>query len=332
MLWTISFLRHVDVQIETKSMSLPRVSIVIPCFNAEGYVRHAIESALGQGYENKEVILVDDGSTDGSLEVVKGFGNKIRWESGTNRGACAARNRGVEMASGDLIQFLDTDDLLHEGKLELQIREVLSSGADLVFCSGESEKRKGIEDGNLTRGYDGRDPVLYMLRGGLPTPAPIHWKKNLKAVGGFREHLPCSQERDLHLRLACKGLKFGYLAETLYTVRRVEGSVSSDIERILDQHLEIAWYAYRMLEEAGSLTEERRAAFAGFLAGDARVYLRQGLRDKAREYFEEARKMHTGGGLREAYKGPTRVLRRLLGARVTERFVGMKRWVADRSK
>ncbi len=69
------------------------VSIIIPCYNREKYVGEAIESALGQTYPHKEVIVVDDGSTDRSIEVIKSFGDRVRWETGPNRGAPAGAER-----------------------------------------------------------------------------------------------------------------------------------------------------------------------------------------------------------------------------------------------
>jgi glycosyltransferase involved in cell wall biosynthesis len=99
----------------------PLVSVIIPCFNAERWVAAAIDSALAQTHRNIEVIVIDDGSTDGSLDVIKNYRNRIRWETGPNRGGCAARNRGVELAIGDYLQFLDADDLLHPEKLSRQL-------------------------------------------------------------------------------------------------------------------------------------------------------------------------------------------------------------------
>ena len=84
-----------------QALNDPLVSIIIPCYNAEKYVGEAIESALAQTYPNKEVIVIDDGSTDGSLQVIKSFGHRIRWETGPNRGGSAARNRGIELARGE---------------------------------------------------------------------------------------------------------------------------------------------------------------------------------------------------------------------------------------
>ena len=76
-----------------KPVTTPLISIVIPCYNAERYVGEAIRSALSQTYPNVEIIVIDDGSTDGSLDVIRSFGGAIRWETGPNRGGCAARNR-----------------------------------------------------------------------------------------------------------------------------------------------------------------------------------------------------------------------------------------------
>src|SRR5438309_6069595 len=96
------------------------VSILIPCRNAERWVGQAIESALGQTWPEKEVIVVDDGSTDSSLSIIKSFGDRIRWETGPNRGGNAARNRLLELASGDWLQYLDADDYLLSDKVARQ--------------------------------------------------------------------------------------------------------------------------------------------------------------------------------------------------------------------
>ena len=311
-------------------MNAPLVSIVIPCYNAEKYIGQAVESALGQRYRPIEVIVVDDGSSDESVRVLATFGDRIRLETGPNRGACAARNIGLAMAQGELIQFLDADDTLHPQKLERQVEVIADDKNLLVFCDGvvcdEQLERKL---GTHARRFDPTmDPVIFMLTGGLPTQAPLHWKKNLVAVGGFREHLPCSQERDLHLRLACMGVWFRRVPESLYTIRHRSGSVSADSVRVLDQHSDIAWNAERMLTSNGGLTDGRAAALAGFLAADARAYLQHGLVGKSRDYFSQAAQLHPDGGIPQAYSGQARVLYRLLGPTVTQRLVGLKRSVS----
>src|SRR5690606_16955016 len=158
------------------------------------------------------------------------------------------------------------------------------------------------------------DPVNFVLNHvGLATPSPMHWRVKLAAIGGFREDLPCAQERDLHLRLACDGVDFRYLPDRLFVVRRIPGSVSSDYIKVLDQHENLAHAAFNILAVGGRLTEGHRAAFAGFLARDARAYLQRGYPDRAYHYLELAKAMHPRGGLDAAYRPLTRALVRILG-------------------
>jgi glycosyltransferase involved in cell wall biosynthesis len=318
--------------------NLPLVSVIIPCYNAEKYVGQAIESALAQTYPKKEVIVIDDGSTDGSLDVIKSFGDRIRWETGPNRGGSAARNRGIELAQGELIQFLDADDLLHPQKLERQVPLVLETPDMIVYCDFVVED---IETGEIVeiprRECDGRDPVVFAIQAErLSISAPIHWKSRLLEVGGFDESLPCCQEYDLHIRLACHGAKWRHLREVLYTVRRRKGSVSHAYGRILDQHPRVLLRALAELRARGRATVAIEEHIAGKLAADARVALRFRLPSLARQLFRLARSVHPDGGLRVAYSPRTLFLRRLIGARLTEYLVirkrsykGTKRYLGD---
>ena len=299
------------------------VSVIIPCWNAEAYVGEAIESALGQTYPNVEVIVVDDGSSDGSLEIIRSFGNRIRWETGPNRGACAARNRGLEIANGDLIQFLDADDLLHEGKLEKMAPMALSEGPKASpICDWTTELATGAGERAVIRPgkANGEDPVLFCLRSQLATPSPLHWKKNLAAVGGFEVSLSCSQERDLHLRLACNGVDFVHLPELLVLVRRQPNSISSDFRRILKAHGVIFERAFNRLRDKGALTEARRHAFATALARDGRLCLRHDEAELAQRYFALAKSMSREGSLAAFGRLSSRTIARTLGPIWAERF------------
>jgi glycosyltransferase involved in cell wall biosynthesis len=100
-------------------MSEPLVSVVMPVYNGERFLAEAIESVLGQEYRNHEVIVVDDGSTDGSSAVARALG--VRYVRQPNRGVAAARNTGLAAAQGTLISFLDQDDVWLPGKLEAQV-------------------------------------------------------------------------------------------------------------------------------------------------------------------------------------------------------------------
>ena len=99
----------------------PLVSVVIPVFNGEGFLREAVESVLAQKYSPLEIIMVDDGSTDGTADVARSLPETVRYLHQTNQGPAAARNRGIERAQGSLIAFADADDLWPEDKLALQL-------------------------------------------------------------------------------------------------------------------------------------------------------------------------------------------------------------------
>ena len=116
--------------------SSPLVSILIPCYNSEQWLAETIESALAQTWTNKEIIVVNDGSTDNSLAVAKSFESSIvKVISQENRGASAARNVALKEAQGDFIQYLDADDLLASEKIELQL-QFLDPNSNVV-ASGE---------------------------------------------------------------------------------------------------------------------------------------------------------------------------------------------------
>ncbi len=110
------------------------VSTLIPCYNAERWIKEAIDSALAQNWKAKEVIIVDDGSNDGSLDIIRSFGNRVRSEVGTHRGGNVACNRLLELARGQWVQYLDADDYLLPEKVAGQIEFLLTHlDADVVF-------------------------------------------------------------------------------------------------------------------------------------------------------------------------------------------------------
>jgi glycosyltransferase involved in cell wall biosynthesis len=181
-------------------MTPEMVSIIIPCYNAAQYVSEAIESALAQTYSNCEVIVVDDGSTDGSLDAIQRFGDKIQIKTGPNQGASAARNTGVELARGQWIQFLDADDRLVPNCVELKISK--SGSSDEIVCL-KAEIFNGYDSSLLTGSWR-RDeftkPGMFFY--GTPqTAAPLYSKEDIQKIGGFSKKYPITQEFDFHLRL-----------------------------------------------------------------------------------------------------------------------------------
>jgi glycosyltransferase involved in cell wall biosynthesis len=115
------------------------VSVVVPVYNRERYLRESLDSVLTQGAVVSEIVVVDDGSTDGSVAVAESYGPPVRCVVQKNAGAASARNRGVQQATGEYIAFLDSDDIWMPGKLAAQLRAFADKPElDIVF--GETEQ------------------------------------------------------------------------------------------------------------------------------------------------------------------------------------------------
>lgn len=117
---------------------MKRVSVIIPMYNAESYIRQCIHSVISQTWDNLEILVIDDGSTDRSLEICEELGridDRIRILTQKNRGVSAARNRGMEAAVGEYVFFLDSDDAIHPLLIEAMTGKAEVSGAEMAFCS-----------------------------------------------------------------------------------------------------------------------------------------------------------------------------------------------------
>ncbi len=185
-----------------------RVSVVMPCYNSAAYLSEAIESVLTQDHPDVELIVVDDASSDDSLAVAQRYGDRATIVSrGARGGACAARNDGLERASGERVLFLDADDYLLPGVLG----ELLGAAEPGVTVFGEFEAlgRKLLPTASSRmRGWGTMEPLEFMLRKGLPLFGPVHERAAVYRAGGFDESLKQAQEKDLHIRLVLEGVVF----------------------------------------------------------------------------------------------------------------------------
>ncbi|WP_178990249.1 glycosyltransferase [Winogradskyella schleiferi] len=117
-------------------MNQKKVSIIIPCFNGFPFIKETLDNVFGQTYKNIEVIIVDDGSTDGTLDFLQRLKQpNLIVKSNPKKGACAARNYGLSLATGDYIQFLDADDLLDLHKIETQLELLFNTENKVAVCS-----------------------------------------------------------------------------------------------------------------------------------------------------------------------------------------------------
>ena len=279
----------------------------------------AIRSALAQTYPETEIIVIDDGSTDGSRGVIESFADRVRWVVEPHRGGGAARNRGLELARGEFVQFLDADDVLDAECVARKVAMQQEQPHVCILC----DWRRIDLSGQVAReepGVDG-DSVEAALTERIQTASPLHRASDLMRVAGFDASLSCCQETDLHLRLACQGVRFQRLPETLLTVRKQPGSVSSDYTKLLLQHEVIFIRAAEILRSRDELTPARRFAFARQLAADGRLLFRRSMPAAARRCWHAAATLD-GAGLRSAYgRRTSRPLLTLLGPELTEQVM-----------
>lgn len=192
------------------------VSTVIPTYNRRGKVRRAINSVLAQTVLPSEIIVVDDGSSDGTAEQLHQiYGDRVRVISQKNAGVAAARNTGVSAASHELIAFLDSDDVWQPRKLELQLPLMTD---DVVLCYTNWAYFNDPEAGFAAQPRGVIDRPLQVLTsadsGGLLIVTSLVRKSALKRVGGFDERLRIAEDTRAFFRLALEG-KFARCSEVL---------------------------------------------------------------------------------------------------------------------
>jgi len=228
--------------------SAPKFSVIIPTFNRASLVLDAIESVLAQSYSNFEIILVDDGSTDDTLQRLRRITDRrLTVVTVPHAGVSAARNAGLAMASGALISFLDSDDLWMPDKLASEV-DFLIRHPEVGVVFGDLEKYEGARhiasfmrttdvfskrlSSARTNGFILRPREMYLdllQEVAVKTPAMTVRRDVLEAVGGFNELWTSSEDWELLLRLA-RVTSFGYIDRPLAVIR-----ISPDSLHRLDQ-------------------------------------------------------------------------------------------------
>jgi glycosyltransferase involved in cell wall biosynthesis len=240
----------------------PLVSILIPSHNSEPWIAQCITSALAQDYPNKEVIVVDDGSTDASFKIIQAFGDRVRSYPGPHMGGNAARNRLTSLARGEWLQYLDADDYLLPEKLTRQVDLLaFSESADVIYAPVicQSPLSPGTE--HVTR-IQSDDEILNFIRWEpFQTTGMLFRRQAVLDAGGWNENQPCCQEHELLLRLLQTGSHFMAAKERGSIYRVSKGSVSrKDPLRVIRARMEITDRAVEYLRSIGGLTRERRKA------------------------------------------------------------------------
>ena len=261
-------------------MQRPFITVVIPTYNSENFITKTLETVFSQTYNNYEVIVSDDGSTDNTVGVVKSFFLKYpdrekKLLINKHEGPGAARNKGIEIASGDWVSFLDSDDLWDHNKLERVVKHVLDNeGTDLVchsLVAIEGPKEVLMDPSKYFNNKI--DPFLSIYRENCLHTSALTIKKNiLYQAGLFDNILPSAQDYDLWLRLGMiNKIKMGFIEESLSKHIVREGNISSNVERRLQCMLEISQKYYVELKKVSKVPKIEKTRFEG------RIYSSVGL-------------------------------------------------------
>lgn len=201
-----------------------RVSIILPTYNRAYCIRRAVDSVLSQTYPHWELIVVDDGSTDNTEEIIGAYAaldDRIRYyRQACNKGVSAARNEGIRQARYEYIAFQDSDDAWHADKLERQMRifeECPEVG--LVYCAMQGTRQDGsairVPDALIDRQFLRGNLYGLLLQGNvIDAPAAVIRKSCVEKCGGFDETLSCLEDWELFLRIA-REYEIGYADEAL---------------------------------------------------------------------------------------------------------------------
>jgi len=228
-----------DIRLITIIVVNKHVSIIVPAYNCEKYINDAIESILIQTYEDLEIIIVNDGSTDNTAKIIDNLAqvdSRIKVISQSNKGAGAARNKAISVAKGEFIAFLDSDDIMLEKRIQEQVQYLIKHPeitivSCLAYYINEANDIIGKISTNLLTVADGkryleRGKLIYCLQSGVMTR-----KQALKKVGGYREELLLGQDTELWNRMVEVGYNLVVMPKILVKYRIRDGSTMTQFKK-----------------------------------------------------------------------------------------------------
>ena len=200
------------------------VTCVVPVYDGERFLAEALDSALAQDYEPMEIVVVDDGSTDGTPDVAAGYGDRIRYLRQENAGPSAARNRGLEASRGEFVSFLDADDLWVPGKTTLQV-ETLRERPGLDWCVGHVQNFWMEELAEEERQFEGRRFSEERLPG-YSLDTLLARRSAFEVIGGLDPDLRTGEDNDWFLRARDSDLSHLLLPDLLARRRLHAGNLT----------------------------------------------------------------------------------------------------------
>lgn len=273
-----------------RDCSVARVSVIIPAYNYANYLPEAIQSVLNQTFRDFELLIVDDGSTDNTSEVIQGFAHnpKVRHVYQENQGLAAARNTGIRNTHGELVAFLDADDEWLEQKLERQV-EVMDSKpevglvyTDIYFTDGQGKVLTDRQWARRRRQTVFEDLLFSNVITGSGSSSVVR-RECFDKVGSFDESFRSLEDLDLWLRIA-RHYEFERVDERLTKIRHHESNMQVNVDRMAQ-----GWMAYLAKREVPEqhIRPERLARYE-ILTGIARQYYELDRMKQYRQYALKA--------------------------------------------
>lgn len=288
------------------------VSIIIPAYNSAAFIAETLESCLAQTYSPIEIIVVDDGSSDDTLAILKNY-ESLRIIQQENAGPAIARNTGIQAASGDYIQFCDSDDILHPEKIARSMALLQEHPvAALVYCRMQAIDMQGnvIPDAPSSPPddfFETNDLFCKMLKANgspIQTSTILARKSALLDVGLYRAdpNHRCAEDWDLLLRLADK-YPFVGIDETLVNYRHRPDALTQETLLMAEGRLQTVIYAREYSKRKQCISDEKYDILeAGRYHVLAMTHWQQGDKQAAREAFlEAARLTKNGATIRRVY-------------------------------
>lgn len=260
------------------------VSVIIPAYNAAWCIQRAVDSVLGQGFRDFELIVVDDGSTDDTVDILAAYGDKLRVIKKGNGGLSSARNAGIRSAHGRYVAFLDADDHWMPSKLEKQVA-LMTMRPELAFCSTAAllvdpdHKHMGVwhcASSTMSALETIFSINAYVAGSGS---AVLIRKDVLIQVGWFDEQLRSLEDIDMWMRLAAIG-GYACIDEPLTVILKRPGSMSGNMDVMRNAAITVMRKNRTLLP----LEKQRgywRHAYAGMLSDYAKWAWRTGRRTQA---------------------------------------------------
>jgi glycosyltransferase involved in cell wall biosynthesis len=217
---------------------LSSISIIIPTFNSAKYLPDAIQSCLAQTHKDIQIIIVDDGSTDNTREIVEQFPVAYLYQA--NQGAAVARNNGWRMANAEYFQFLDADDILLPTKIERSL-QAFAPDVDVVYTNYEYRSldltEKLLTPHTITPEGNILEHSLNSTRSLFPIHAALIRRSTAERTRRFNERMALAEDWYFWIELASQGAKFRYLDEVLVWYRMTPGSLSKDTMKMSQARL-----------------------------------------------------------------------------------------------